>query len=110
MQLNKEITRDVYGVKITAGDGDKVVGTVFLYVLYNSVHVEPFGFLEYVIVDENYRGKGIGSQLVQAVIAEAKARGCYKLVATSRYGKEELHEWYKKIGFKDCGVEFRMDL
>lgn len=109
MQLNKEITKNVYGVKITSTNNGKVVGTVFLYVLYNSVHVEPFGYLEYVIVDEEYRGKGIGGQLVKAVIAEAKERGCYKLIATSRFGKGEVHEWYKRLGFKDCGVEFRMD-
>ena len=52
--------------------------------MWNSLHPQPFGLLEDVYVDEASRGHGLGTEIVTAVIAEAKARGCYKLVATSR--------------------------
>lgn len=110
MEIIKEIKKDAYGVKISVEEDGKEVGVVFLYVLYNSVHTEPFGFLEYVIVDKEYQGKGVGTKLVQAVIDEAKERGCYKLIANSRHGKDVIHKWYEKFGFKNHGVEFRMDL
>lgn len=109
MEIKKEIKKDAYGIKITAEENGKDVGVVFLYILYNSVHQEPCGFLEYVIVDEAYQGQGVGTKLVQAVIDEAKERGCYKLVANSRHGKEGVHKWYEKFGFKNHGLEFRMD-
>ena len=109
MEIKKEAKKDILGLKITAEENGEVAGVVYLYILYNSVHKEPCGFLEYVIVDEKFQGQGIGTQLVKEVIAEAKARGCYKLVACSRTGKEQIHQWYENMGFKKHGIEFRID-
>jgi len=109
MQIKKEIKKDAYGVRISAEEDGKEVGVVYLYIIYNSVHKEPCGFLEYVIIDDAYQGKGIGTELVQEVIKEAKERGCYKLIACSRAGKDKIHKWYEKLGFKNYGLEFRMD-
>lgn len=109
MEITQEQVPDIYGVKFVAKDNGKEVGRTFLYVLKNDLHEEPFGFLEDVFVDESYRGKGLGKQLVQAAVAEAKKFRCYKLICTSRYSGD-AHEFYKKLGFKDHGKEFRMDL
>ncbi len=98
------------GVKIEAKEGEKILGWAYLYVMYNDLHKEPFGFMENVFVQEEYRGKGLGTQLVQKVIEEARRQGCYKLVGTSRYGNPVVHALYEKIGFKDHGKEFRIDL
>jgi GNAT superfamily N-acetyltransferase len=87
----------------------KVVGRAFLYVMRNRLHKEPFGFMEDVFVDESCRGKGVGEALVKRVIALAKKRGCYKLVATSRHERPRVHDLYLKLGFKDRGKEFRVD-
>ena len=56
------------------------------------------------------RGKGIGSSLVSGVISHAKKQGCYKIICTSRYKNTEVHKLYEKLGFKDHGKEFRIDL
>lgn len=97
------------GFLITRTAKGKIVGRAFLYVLSNRLHAEPFGFMEDVFVDESCRGQGIGEALVKRVIAEAKKRGCYKLVATSRYERPKVHDLYLKLGFKDQGKEFRID-
>jgi hypothetical protein len=47
--------------------------------------------------------------LIESALAVAKEQKCYKVICTSRHGREELHAWYKKLGFKEQGVEFRMD-
>ena len=98
------------GVKIEAKEGEKIFGWAYLYVMHNDLHKEPFGFMENVFVHEQYRGKGIGKQLVGKVIEEAKRLNCYKLIGTSRYGNPAVHALYEKIGFKDHGKEFRIDL
>jgi GNAT superfamily N-acetyltransferase len=54
------------------------------------------------------RGQGIGTELLNQVIQEAKKQGCYKLIATSRYGRDQVHKMYEKIGFQNFGVEFKM--
>lgn len=109
MEINKKGIESK-AVKITFEQSGKTVGRAYLYVIYNDLHKKPYGYLEDVFVEEEFRGKGIGGQLVKAVIEEAKARGCYKLVGTSRHSRPEVHDFYKKLGFEEYGKEFRMDL
>ena len=97
------------GIKFFIEEDGKEIGRGFLYVLKNDLHDRPFGFLEDVFVEEEYRKKGYGELIIKAIIEEAKKRNCYKFLATSRYGRERLHEYYKNYGFKDYGKEFRMD-
>ena len=99
-----------YAIKITAEENGEVLGRASLYIMFNDLHKEPFGFLEDVFVEEKNRGSGIGTKLVNEVIAEAKKLNCYKLICTSRYEKPKVHALYEKLGFKDHGKEFRMDL
>lgn len=109
MTLKKSIKKNVYGVKFLFKEKGKEVGRAFLYILKNDLHKEPFGFLEDVFVSEAMRGQGLGGKLVVAAIEEAKKRKCYKLIATSRNSKKELHSYYEKFGFKVHGVELRVD-
>ncbi len=66
--------------------------------------------MEDVFVDKKLRGQGIGTILVKKIIAEAKKNKCYKLIATSRHKRPRVHAFYEKLGFKNHGLEFRVDL
>ncbi|HXK31810.1 MAG TPA: GNAT family N-acetyltransferase [Candidatus Paceibacterota bacterium] len=110
MEIKKARQTDAYAIKFTAHKGGQEIARAYLYVLTNGLHGEPFGLMEDVFVEEGHRGQGVGTALIRAVIAEAKARGCYKLLGQSRYGREKVHEMYKKLGFKDHGKNFRMDI
>ena len=108
INLNKESKS--YAIKVTAEENGKILGRARLYVMFNDLHEEPFGFLEDVFVEEGNRGKGVGTALVNAAIAEAKKQKCYKIICTSRYTSTKVHDLYMKLGFKDHGKEFRIDL
>jgi len=108
MKIRQENVR-AKGLKFTCRHEGKVVGRAFLYIMRNELHDRPFGLLEDVFVEPDQRGKGLATTLVQQVIAEAKKRGCYKLVATSRHERAKVHELYFKLGFKSRGIEFRID-
>ncbi|HLD60937.1 MAG TPA: GNAT family N-acetyltransferase [Patescibacteria group bacterium] len=110
MEIKKEIKKDSFCVRITIEEDGKEVGRARLYVMQNDLHTEPFGFLEDVFVEEAYRKKGFGKKLVEESIEEAKQQGCYKLIFTTRHTKPETQAWYEKMGFKNWGMEFRMDL
>lgn len=96
-------------IKFYIEDDGKEVARAYLYIIKNDLHREPFGFLEDVFVNESKRGKGLGSRIVKHLIEQAKEKGCYKLVCTSRYTKPKVHELYLKCGFKEHGKEFRID-
>ena len=84
MELKQEIKNDSYTVKITATEDGKVLGWAYPYLIFQDRHEEPCGLMENVYVEPEFRSKGIGTQLVRAVIEEAKNRNCYKLIGTSR--------------------------
>lgn len=104
-----KIDKPTTGIKISAQEDGKEVGRAWLYLIYNGLHNQPYGLLEDVFVDESRRGKGIGNELLKQIIVLAKEKGCYKLLATSRKNREEIHRWYERFGFKECGLEYRMD-
>jgi len=89
---------------------EKIVGRAFLFIIYNDIHKKPYGLLEDVFVEPEYRNKGIGKNLVKRVIEKAKEIGCYKLIATSRFEREYVHQFYESLGFKKWGYELRLDL
>lgn len=109
MQVQKQ-TISAKGIKIILKEGNQTIGRGFLYLLHNDLHAEPFGLMEDVFVEEAFRGKGYGEKIVKAIIEEAQKQGCYKLICTSRFSNEKAHHLYEKLGFKNHGNEFRMEL
>ncbi len=109
MKITKELIEGK-GIKFLIEIDGKVVGRAFLYILNNNLHKKPFGFLEDVFIEKDLRGKGIGTELLNKVIDEAKRNKCYKIVATSRHSRPKVHKLYERIGFHNRGIEFRLDI
>lgn len=97
------------GILFTVFYGNQEIGRAFLYLIYNKLHKKPYGLLEDVFIEEKFRGQGIGKEVVKRVIDKAKKFGCYKLIATSRFNRRNVHNLYQKLGFKKWGYEFRID-
>src|SRR5688572_19234941 len=109
MKVNRE-ARTAEGIRFSIASEKGEVARAYLYLMHNDLHSEPFGLLEDVYVDETERGSGLGSSLVKEVISAAREAGCYKLIATSRHSRPRVHDLYQELGFKDHGLEFRIDL
>ncbi len=109
MEIKKIEEHRSHAIKCIAEENGRVVGRAYLYLIYNDLHAQPYGLLEDLFVEETYRSKGIGGGLLQSVIDEAKACGCYKLIGTSRSERTDVHVWYERAGFKKYGIEFRLD-
>lgn len=59
-------------------------------------------FMNMIWVDEQYRGKGIGKQVVLFWEDEMKQKG-FQLVMTSTLANEEAQHFYRKLGYRDAG-------
>ena len=102
--------RAARGIRFSIAGSGGEVARAYLYLMTNDLHDAPFGLLEDVFVAESERGSGLGTALVNEVIAAAREAGCYKLVATSRASRPKVHELYERLGFANYGLEFRMNL
>lgn len=110
MEIKKKTIQDGYRIRLSAHEELEELGAMYLYLIRNDSHREPYGLLEDLLVKEEHRKKGIGSALVKEAIEEAKRLGCYKVIGTSRMERENVHAWYEKLGLKKYGYEFRIDL
>jgi len=80
-----------------AVDGSKVVGLVGLIVEGNEAEMEP------LIVCKVYRGKGVGKQLIKAVISEARKIGVRLLSVKPVARNMKTIKFLYKQGFKNLG-------
>jgi ribosomal protein S18 acetylase RimI-like enzyme len=79
-----------------AGKGD-IVGTTSLAIF--AIPTGTRAWIEDVVVDENNRGQGIATALVDAAIAAAQNRGARTVDLTSRPARREANRLYEKRGF-----------
>ena len=57
------------------------------------------GLLEDVRVASDCRSRGIGEQLVQWAITEAKTRGCNLVELLTHQSRVDAQRFYKRLGF-----------
>ncbi|KAH3732731.1 GNAT family N-acetyltransferase [Pelomyxa schiedti] len=77
---------------------DELVGMATLAVL--ECIISRRGHIEDVVVDERYRGMGIGKQLVEALINEAREQGISDIDLTSSPTRIAANALYLQMGFK----------
>jgi N-acetylglutamate synthase-like GNAT family acetyltransferase len=75
----------------------KVVGLVGLIVEENEAEIEP------LIVSKTYRGKGVGKQLIEAVVSEARKIGVRFLNIKPVARNMKTIRFLYKQGFKNLG-------
>ena len=59
-------------------------------------------FCTMLFVDVNYQGKGYGRKLMEYWESEMKEQG-YGMLLTSTQVNETSQNFYRKLGYKDCG-------
>jgi GNAT superfamily N-acetyltransferase len=109
LTLQEQISSSTSDVFV-AQDDNKIIGAGTIFYLKNGGHENPFAYLEGIVVDDEFRGKGIGTALSKFAIDLARKKNCYKIIFTSGPDREKIHKFYENLGFKKWGFGFRMDL
>ena len=86
---------------IGAGDDGVLVGVAALHVMPMLEMDGKLGRLLALVVDERYRGRGLGQSLVAAAEEQARAAGCVKMEITSSRHRTRTHEFYQLLGYDD---------
>eukprot|EP00792_Barthelona_sp_PAP020_P010780 TRINITY_DN4492_c0_g1_i1.p1 TRINITY_DN4492_c0_g1~~TRINITY_DN4492_c0_g1_i1.p1 ORF type:complete len:147 (+),score=41.11 TRINITY_DN4492_c0_g1_i1:145-585(+) len=90
------------GTVVTNGT-EKIICCGTLLVELKFIHrCSSVGHIEDIVVDESYRGLGIGKQLIKELINTARNEGCYKCLADC--GNHNIG-FYEKCGMNVHGNE-----
>lgn len=81
-----------------ARDGEKIIGTATLIALRTLSGYD--GEIDDVVVDENYRGQGIGEKLMKTLIEQAQNLGLRHIELSSRPARIAANKLYQKMGFE----------
>ena len=92
---------DPAGRLIGADDDGDLIGVAALVVLPILEVTGKLGRLIALVVDERYRGRGVGQALVTAAEEQARAAGCVKMEVTSSRYRTRTHEFYQQLGYGD---------
>ena len=79
------------GLSLLAEENKKIVGTIL------GSFDGRRGYIQKLVVDKNYRKKGIGKQLTDKVVKKVHELGALYIPINA---EEELIPFYKKCGFK----------
>jgi ribosomal protein S18 acetylase RimI-like enzyme len=100
-QAFERVERDQNLTLVVAESEGRVVGCLQLAVLAGiSSQGGIRGLLEDVRVASDCRSRGIGEQLVQWAIAEAKTRGCNLVELLTHQSRIDAQRFYKRLGFE----------
>ncbi len=100
-QLWNEITHDPNLFYIVATVGDVIVSSCTLAIIKNLTRgARPYGIVENVITDRNYRNMGYGSSVLKKAIELATENNCYKVMLMTGSKKEATLNFYQKAGFR----------
>jgi len=102
LALQRDLARDDHLVLLAEDADGRILG-------YCAVHWLPYlffegleGYVSELFIHESVRGRGVGAQLLEAVKAEARQRGCLRLsLLNGRQRDSYRREFYKKNGWRE---------
>jgi GNAT superfamily N-acetyltransferase len=88
-----------------AQHGEQTVGLVNCFYGFSTFACQPLVNIHDIAVHADYRGMGVGQQLLAAVEATAREQGCCKLTLEVLSGNEPAKSAYRKYGFSGYSLD-----
>ena len=83
-----------------AYEENRPVGLAICLIGFSSFRARPLLNIHDIAVSPDFRGKGIGRQLLEAIEQDARALGCCKVTLEVRSDNLRAQALYKRVGFK----------
>ena len=106
--LNFEDLQAVYFKAIQSENQKLIVGTIKGQILgFCSLTIKNnlwlagnLGHVDEIVVDESFRGQGIGKKLMERITEIAKENSCKRIELDSAFHRKNAHGFYKSIGYE----------
>lgn len=88
---------------------DQVVGWIGLAHVI-MIEMTPFCEINGLVIDEQYRGKGVGKSLIEKAKQWGKEKGNDKLRVRCNVKRKETHLFYQHLGFTETKEQKNFEL
>jgi GNAT superfamily N-acetyltransferase len=96
---------------IVAEMNGEVIGTLHLMFLPSiSYQGRLRAQVESVRVDGDYRGRGIGGEMMKWAMERARGRHAHLVQLTTHKSRQDAHRFYERLGFKGSHLGMKLDL
>lgn len=96
--LTGVLSQQDYGVFVGTTD-EKVIGWIQLHLVI-SLEIGTYAEIMGLVVNDHYRGQGVGRLLVKEATDWARSLGCCRLRVRCNVIRTESHKFYESLGFK----------
>jgi glucosamine-phosphate N-acetyltransferase len=103
--FNRNLTAD-YKRLICAEINSKIVGFCSLTIKDNLWQQGLLGNVDELVIDEQFRCKGIGTSLMEKITEIAKQTGCVQIELDSALHRIQAHTFYRNLGFESRAYLF----
>ena len=100
------ILRDPRYKTLVARKDEKICGMIGTFSASSYLHDDLSGRIIALVVSKESRRCGIGAQLVAAAEKDFAQRGIKRVTLTTRFEREEAHQFYEKLGYEQNGWRF----
>ena len=104
-RLAELVHQSDHGIYVAAAPGEDAVGWIHLYIDHSLLH-DPLVALGGLVVDEAYRGKGIGRRLMEQAETWGCAQGCTAIYFKSNAIRHEAHAFYESLGYRNVKTQY----
>lgn len=94
----RKAMQDPHNIYIVVDNNGKIAGYCGLWSVLDE------GQITNVAISEEYRGNGIGTRMMEALIQEGIGEGLSAFTLEVREGNEAARRLYNKIGFNEAGI------
>jgi glucosamine-phosphate N-acetyltransferase len=91
---------------LVATDEKRVIGFGSLSLKDDLWPEGRVAYVDELVVDDKYRNKGIGSQLLERLVATAQQKSCCRIELTSAFYRKDSHRFYERHGFSSRAYVF----
>ncbi len=98
------------GYRMFVGEIDQVFVGVIGIVQNHNIHDGFVTYIEHVVVDEVYRGKGYGKELIKFAEDSAREEGCNMIELDTDIGHTAAEKLYEKSGYTRTGSYYQKEL
>lgn len=101
--VTKYLTTGQYAIFVAIANGGRLIGAASVIIIDHFHQIGKAAILSLLVIDAEYRGRGVGSVLMDFLEDYAKCNSCISVELKSgvRRIKEGTHDFYKKRGYID---------